>query len=403
MEKKTNEQRSWFWKWFLNNQVVSSLLIVLLILLIINAFTKVSYLFTPVWQFLGVVGLPIILSGILFYLMNPIVDYLEKKGVKRIFGILGLFVLVLGLIVWGIVVIVPKIQEQTLSFVDNFPSDVAAVDKMLNDVFSDPMFSQVQEQFAASGERIMNWLTDIIQNISRSTFQNIGNFFGAVASVTVAVVTMPVILFYLLKDGKNLGPFAVQILPTKMRKPTLRVLGEMNNQVSSYIRGQLTVAFAVAIMFMVGFSIIKLDYAITLGIVAGFFNLIPFLGSSLAMIPVVFLGIVGGPALLIKIAIVFTIEQTIEGRVISPLVLGNQLKVHPVTILVILLTAGQLFGLTGLVLGVPAYAAIKVVLENIFNWYKERSKLYEDENQPPVVTEVVEVDLIEPADFDEEK
>jgi len=76
MEKKTNGQRSWFWKWFLNNQVVSSLLIVLLILLIINAFTKVSYLFTPVWQFLGVVGLPIILSGILFYLMNPIVDYL---------------------------------------------------------------------------------------------------------------------------------------------------------------------------------------------------------------------------------------------------------------------------------------------------------------------------------------
>lgn len=73
-----------------------------------------------------------------------------------------------------------------------------------------------------------------------------------------------------------------------MRKPSLTVLKEMNDQVSSYIRGQLTVAFAVAIMFMVGFSLIGLDYAITLGIAAGFLNLIPYLGSFLAMVPAVF-------------------------------------------------------------------------------------------------------------------
>ncbi|MRT18512.1 AI-2E family transporter, partial [Vitellibacter sp. q18] len=103
----------------------------------------------------------------------------------------------------------------------------------------------------------------------------------------------------------------------------------VNDQVSSYIRGQLTVAFAVAIMFMIGFSVIGLDYAVTLGIAAGFLNLIPYLGSFLAMIPAVFLGIVSGPALLIKVLIVFAIEQTVEGRFISPLVLGSQLSIHP--------------------------------------------------------------------------
>ena len=96
------------------------------------------------------------------------------------------------------------------------------------------------------------------------------------------------------------------------------------DQVSSYLRGQLTVAFAVAIMFMIGFSFTGLDYAVTLGIAAGFLNLIPYLGSFLAMIPAVFLGIVSGPALLIKVLIVFAIEQTVEGRFISPLVLGSQ-------------------------------------------------------------------------------
>ncbi|KFN92359.1 AI-2E family transporter [Tetragenococcus muriaticus] len=153
----------------------------------------------------------------------------------------------------------------------------------------------------------------------------------------------------------------------------------MNQQVSSYIRGQLTVAFAVAILFMVGFSIIGLDYAITLGVIAGFLNLVPYVGSFLAMIPAIFLGIVGGPVLLIQVIIVFAIEQLIEGRLISPLVLGNQLAIHPVTILFVLLTAGNLFGFFGVVLGVPAYAALKVVITNIFNWYKTISGVYTDD------------------------
>jgi predicted PurR-regulated permease PerM len=134
-------------------------------------------------------------------------------------------------------------------------------------------------------------------------------------------------------------------------------------------------------MFMIGFSIIGLDYAITLGIAAGFLNLIPYLGSFLALVPAVFLGIVGGPVLLVKVLVVFVIEQTIEGRVISPLVLGSQLSVHPVTILLVLLTSGKLFGLVGVILGIPAYAAIKVVIANVFEWYKRISNLYEEETE----------------------
>jgi predicted PurR-regulated permease PerM len=376
--KEEKRSLSWFWKWFLNNQAVTSLLVILLVLLILFMFTKVSYLFEPIWQFLAIVGLPIILAGILYYLMNPAVDYLERKGVKRIYSIFGLFILVIGLIVWGIVVIVPKIQEQSMSFVDNFPGYLDIIENKVNEILSDPIFSQVQEQLEASNEKLIASVTDIIQNLSRSTIQNIGSFFGAVATVVLAVITMPFILFYLLKDGRQLAPYFVNFLPTKMRKPTLTVLKEMNDQVSSYIRGQLTVAFAVAIMFMIGFSIIGLDYAITLGIIAGFLNLIPYLGSFLAMVPAVFLGIVGGPVLLVKVLVVFVIEQTIEGRFISPLVLGNELSIHPVTILLVLLTSGKLFGLVGVILGIPVYAAAKVIITHVFEWYKEVSNLYEE-------------------------
>ncbi|AYW48031.1 AI-2E family transporter [Tetragenococcus osmophilus] len=383
MDKKEKRPFSWFWKWFLDNKFVTGLLIIFLILININLFTKVSYLFFPVWQFLAIVALPIILAGILFYLLNPIVNFFEKRGIRRIYSIIGLFILVAGLIAWGVVVIIPEIREQTTMFIDRLPGYIDTAQNAMDNFFSDPVFDKVQDQITISSERIMSSMTDMVQNLSRTTVQSIGNFFGAVASIFIAIVTMPVILFYLLKDGKKIAPYFVQFLPTKMRQPTLRVLREMNQQVSSYIRGQLTVAFAVAILFMIGFSIIGLDYAITLGVIAGFLNLVPYIGSFLAMVPAIFLGIVGGPVLLIKVLVVFAIEQAIEGRLISPLVLGNQLAIHPVTILFVLLTAGQLFGFFGVVLGVPAYAALKVVITNIFNWYKTISGLYTDEEKIP--------------------
>ena len=368
MDKKqtTDKRLSWFWRWFLNNQVVTALLIVLLVLLIILTFTKVSYLFKPVWQFFGVVGLPVIMAGILYYLLNPIVDYLEKKQISRVWSIIGLFILIVALLIWGGIVIVPKIREQSVSFVNHFPQYIDTIDQKSQEILSDPLFAQFREQLEAAGDKVVSSLGTIIKNVS---------------TIFVAIITMPFILFYLLKDGKNLAPYLMKFLPVKMRKPTLKVLAEVNDQVSSYIRGQLTVAFAVAIMFMIGFSVIGLDYAVTLGIAAGFLNLIPYLGSFLAMIPAVFLGIVSGPALLIKVLIVFAIEQTVEGRFISPLVLGSQLSIHPVTILVVLLTSGKLFGIVGVILGIPVYAAAKVIITHIFEWYQIVSGLY-DEDKP---------------------
>lgn len=378
-EEKEKRSLSWFWKWFLNNQMVTALLVILLILLVLNAFTKVSYLFDPIWQFFAVVGLPIVIAGIFYFLMNPAVDYLERKGVNRIVAIAILFLFVLGLLIWGIVVIVPKIQEQTLSFAENLPGYVDIVSKKTQEILSDPIFSQVQDQWEAYGDKVVSWGTDFLQNISKETISNIGRIVGAVATTVVALVTFPFILFYLLKDGRNLAPYFVKFLPNRMRKPTLKVVSEMNEQVSSYIRGQLTVALAVAIMFMIGFSVVGLDYAVTLGIAAGFLNLIPYLGSFLAMIPALFLGIVAGPVMLVKVIVVFIIEQTIEGRLISPLVLGNELKVHPVTILLVLLTSGKIFGIMGVIFGIPVYAAAKVVITHLFEWYQEVSQYYYDE------------------------
>lgn len=381
MEKTQKKEKniSWFWRWFLNNKVVTGLLIVLLILLILLVFTKVSYLFEPIWIVISTISFPFIFSGILYYLMNPVVDYLEQKNISRLWSIISLFIFVIGLVMWGIVVIIPKIQEQSMSFINHLPQYVEIIDQKVREILNDPFFNQFSNSLEEMISKLFDSLGDVIRNISTVTMKGVGNIVGAVTTFVVGIITMPFILFYLLKDGKKLPSYLMSFLPIKMRKPTANVLGEINSQVASYIRGQLTVAFAVAVMFIIGFSLIGLDYAITLGIMAGFLNLIPYLGSFLAMIPAVFLGIVGGPILLVKVLIVFIVEQTIEGRVISPLVLGSQLAIHPITILVILLSSGSMFGIIGVILGIPLYAAVKVIITHLFEWYKNISGLYEKE------------------------
>ena len=130
---------------------------------------------------------------------------------------------------------------------------------------------------------------------------------------------------------------------------------------------------------MIFFKIIGLRYGVTLAVVAGVLNLVPYLGSFLAMLPALILGLIAGPVMLLKVTVVFIVEQTIEGRFVSPLILGSQLSIHPITILFVLLTSGSMFGIWGVLLGIPVYASAKVVIAAIFKWYTIVSGLYGDE------------------------
>lgn len=114
----------------------------------------------------------------------------------------------------------------------------------------------------------------------------------------------------------------------------------------------------------------------TLGILAGILNLIPYVGSALATIPALLIALVEGPKKLIAVIIIFILEQFIEGRFISPLILGSQLDIHPITIIFVLLSAGKIFGVMGVIIGIPVYVTIKVIVIHYFTWYKESSGLY---------------------------
>lgn len=375
---------TWFFRLFLNSQAVTFLLVMLLAFLTIFVFSKISFLLKPVGSFLEIILLPMILTGLLYYLLNPMVDWMEKHKIPRTVGISILFVLISLLIVWGLAVAIPNIQEQVTSFARSLPSNIQKIEGEVTSLLQDDRFEQFRPTALEMVNKVNDQIVTYVQKFSSGVVNWASNIISTTSQIIVAIMIMPFILFYLLRDGKELNNYITQYLPTKWREPVGTVLTDVNGQLSNYVRGQVTVAIIVALMFSLMFSVIGLSYPVTLGVLAGFLNLIPFMGSFLAMIPAVILGLIAGPIMLIKVLVVFMIEQTIEGRFVTPLIIGNSLNIHPITILFVLLTAGQLSGILGVLLGIPIYASIKVLVKAIFEWYKTHSDLYEDEKNEVV-------------------
>ncbi|GGP13023.1 AI-2E family transporter [Oceanobacillus neutriphilus] len=377
--KSVNDKIDLFKRFFLNNRFVVFLVILLLIGLNILIFTHISFVFTPFVVLLKTVLLPIILSAILYYLLNPIVNYLEKKKVKRVYSIFGLYLIIIGILTILISSVFPFLRDQITSFITSLPPFISDIEKMVNDFIGGNFINQFQLVEYIDLQGFATQLSDRSLDIVNSAFSNIGNVIGAVTEIVLAIITLPFILFYLLKDGEKLPGYFIKFLPVSMRKPTLDILKEMNHQISSFIRGQIIVAFCIGVLMYIGFTIIGLEYAPVLALIAAFTNVVPYLGPAIAITPALIVAIVTSPFMVIKLIIVWTIVQLIEGKFISPQIMGRNLRVHPITIIFIILTSGNLFGIVGILLAVPGYALLKVFVTHAFEFFKIRSHLYEDD------------------------
>ncbi|MBO3794959.1 AI-2E family transporter [Bacillus subtilis] len=368
-----------FKRFFLDNKFVLFLLVLLLIGLNILVFTKTSFIFTPIIVLLKTISLPIILTGIVFYLLNPVVDFLERRRIRRIYSILLLYLLVIGLITITIVSIIPFLKEQIMSLIDNIPRYVDIVENQTKQLIGSNFVNQAQQTTNINISDLATKVSDQAATIVNSTFTGVGNFIGALTEIIISIVTVPFILFYLLKDGKKLPVYILKFVPTQLKEQTYTVLSEMNHRLSSYIRGQIIISFCIGFLLFIGYLIIGLDYASLLAVIAACTSIVPYLGPTIAITPAIIIAIVTSPLMLLKLVIVWTIVQLIEGKLISPQIMGKNLHIHPITIIFLLLTAGKLFGVVGIILAIPGYAVAKVITTHLFDWFKMRSHLYDEE------------------------
>lgn len=380
-EKKTIQwNKTWFWRSVINNKIVSALFIMLLVFINIYMITRISYIFRPIGIVLSIVGPPLIFSVIFYYLLNPIVDWLEDKRFSRNSAIAFLFSLIILGIIGAMNFIFPIIREQLESLISNWPTYWNNLMLQLDSLLNTQAFTDFMDQLGETN--IIETVTNQTTSLVNATMGSIGSFIGTVTQIFITLFTMPFVLYYLLKDGKKIPPFVTKYIPIQARPKVNEVFSEINKQVSFYVRGQLLVAMSVGFIFWIGFSIVGLDFALTLGIFAGFMNLIPYLGSFIASIPALIIAVVHSPFMLVKVLIVFGIEQILENRIISPQIIGNTLKIHPVNIIFLLLIGGRLFGLMGIVFGIPGYAIIKIIVSMGFDWYRDTTGWYDVEDAP---------------------
>jgi predicted PurR-regulated permease PerM len=381
MKEKSNGQ-SIFHRWLLDNKIVSAMFMILLFLIIVFMIHKVAFIFDPVAEFFSAVGAPIIIAGVFYFLLNPMVDWAERRfNLPRIAMISIQFIVLAVLIIWGLAVFIPWMSSQIISLVNEWPTYWHKIVTMINHFTSNKQFNAVNKWFNTTNSEISTWLKDYSAEYAKKGLHGVSSVVGTVTSVVIAIITFPFVLFYLLKDGHQMPAYIAKFLPVKARRSFLETLKEISTQISNYIRGQISVAFAVMIMFAIGYTIIGLPYGWLIAIVAGILNIIPFLGSFLAMVPAVVVGIFVSPVMLISVLVVFMIEQTLEGRIISPKLLGSSMKIHPVTVLIVLLSAGNIFGILGVIFGVPGYAILKVLIYRFYNWWQTSSDLFKETDQ----------------------
>jgi len=368
---------------FLGGKNTLFLLISTLLLgLIIFVFSKISFIFEPIIVFISTVVFPMIVATIAYYLLRGIVRVMNVKlKIPRVWAILLLFLILIGILTTLVVVIYPFLKGQFQDLIKEFP---VYFKKLLLDIDEFLRNSIFAPYYAELGVNIPGLIEEKIQEISSFLTETISSlavgitkFISAFAGFILSLVTVPFILFYLLLEGEKLPKFIYRILPPRLRDDAKEVMREADHQISSYIQGQILVSICIGIMVTIGFRIIGLDYALLLGVLAMLTSVVPYLGPVIAITPAAIIALVTSPFMLVKLAIVWTCVQLIEGKFISPQIMGKSLHIHPITIIFVLLTAGSLFGVFGVILGIPGYALLKVVVSHLFKLFKRRYDRYE--------------------------
>ncbi|TPR40844.1 AI-2E family transporter [Apilactobacillus micheneri] len=365
------------------NKIKSSSLILwtielLLVVSIIFICTKLDFIFSPIGTFFSAVFIPILISGVLFYMLNPVVNllmkiHIGKRNMSRLMAIILVFVLLGLLIFYTTYSLMPRIITQVTNLFNNLPSlanDTTNYLKgyshkgFMKNVYLSDYVNKFQSYIYSYAQKFLSGLTS-----------SIGSVISMAASTVVVLITVPVMLFYMLKDGHKLLPGIAKVLPPKRRDNTIDLLTKMSNTISNYIGGQMIECLFVGVFTSIGYILIGQKYALLLGCFAGICNIIPYVGPYIGIMPSLFVSLSEDITKVIAVVIVVLIVQQIDGNLVYPNVIGKSLNIHPLTIIIILLAAGNISGLLGMILAIPLYAVVKVIVQYVYSiWLLQREK-----------------------------
>lgn len=325
---------------------------------------------------------PFLVSILLAYMGDPVVGFLERYKVPRTVGVIAVFVLVSLIMLVLLLVLVPMIGRQLVSLYGLTPQ--------LIDWLQDSALPWLQLQLGISAK------IDSLDSIKQMFSENLGKTTDVMqmllAKITASSVVflgwlanmllIPVVTFYLLRDWDILVAKLRRLLPRKNEKLVVNLIAECHEVLGAFMRGQLLVMLALGVVYAAGLMVLGLELGLLIGLLAGLASLVPYMGFIVGIGAALIAGLFQfglDPYLLLGIVAVFAIGQALESMLLTPLLVGDRIGLHPVAVIFAILAGGQLFGFTGVLLALPVAAVIMVLLRHLYTLYTD-SNMYGQSN-----------------------
>jgi putative permease len=298
----------------------------------------------------------VVIAAILAYILDPLTRYLESKGMGRTTATAVVFTVFLVLGVLSFSWVVPQVVRE----VKNVRLEVTAerATEMIQDVEN-----VLEQRFAFLGFKNLNLLGKLQELVAR-TGNEVYSFFLNAVSLLSSLLIIPFVMFFLLKDWRDMKKYAISLVPNRYFEFSLTLLHKTDQQLGGYLRGTFLDSLIIGILSIIALLILKVKYAVLLGIFAGLANMVPFIGPIFGAIPAILVALISsGMTGALYVVAAFLVVQLIDNAAIKPVVVARMVSLHPIVVLLAVIVGGKFFGVLGMFLSVPFTGILKVIIE----------------------------------------
>ena len=321
---------------------------------------------------LGPILTPFLLAATLAYICDPLVERLERRGLPRAAAVIAIILTLIALAVLLVLTLVPLVREETQALIARLPDLLSLLNERLAPWIHDHFGIRLKVLLSPGALRQLlsdNW--DTVQTLLGQMLTSAASGGQTLIQIVSILLLTPVALFYLLRDWNSLLTRAQTLIPRPWHGRIIALVGDVDRVLAEFLRGQLLVMLVLALYYAAALSLAEMDFALPLGLVTGLLIFIPYLGFAtgftlaLAVAALQFDGL--QPVL--AVLLVFGIGQVLESFVLTPFLVGDRIGLHPLAVIFALLAFGQLFGFVGVLIALPASAALLVGLRRLRSLY----------------------------------
>lgn len=332
----------------------------------------IASVFLGVWFFSEIASIlwPFVTAFILAYLLSPMVRQLQKFMPRNV--AIAVIVLSILAVLTGLgAVVIPKVISEVSEFVRRLPTYGAALVSVYDGIL---VWVEAEVGYAVALEDIQQWLLTRLPEVGRvfadQTTSALKGFSSGIAAF-LNLLMIPFVTFYILKDYEKIGGLIERSMPPRYLPPVKAFWSQIDDVLGHYIRGQMLVCSFIALLTALGLGVLGIRYAVLLGLMAGLFNLVPFIGLTVSLvISALIAGLDADPVMgVVKVVVVFVIVQGIEGNFLSPKVVGQRVGLHPGWVMFALVLFAHFWGFIGMVIAIPVAAVINILVRIVANRY----------------------------------